>query len=318
MLHNRVGFHRLDARRHVTDGAADLAAPPPEPWSAMPLAYQLACHALDGWHTGRAEIRAEETQHRGEKEPRAHVDEAPITTSAERMDMLQEQHHRASRRRQLRLGTNLANKSRPAGARAGRAPPRAHPARPPAASPSAESRAALADRLVDFSPPQQPEGASSFMILGSDGFADLLERAEFHAASSRGGTPAWCRDHMRAGKPAAMAASRASTRSRRGSARSPQRWGRAAEVDAIKDRLVDRQQEILAPRRQVARARHDPRAARTSRATSPRSRRSRRTCSPGSSPPRRRRCRPDPAGLGALIWPVNGPSSPRFGMRWAA
>jgi murein DD-endopeptidase MepM/ murein hydrolase activator NlpD len=155
------------------------------------------------------------------------------------------------------------------------------------------------------------------VILESDGFADLLERAEFMQRVSQ--QDARIIDRVREAKAEAVAAEKrldALEEKLRKIAAEVAR--RAAEVDAIKDRLVDRQQEFQGARAVKARALATTRdhrrnlegdlaalekeqAAVLARLQSAQG--------GGSAGPIRQ-------GSGSLIWPVNGPVVSGFGMRW--
>src|SRR5215216_5035783 len=108
----------------------------------------------------------------------------------------------------------------------------------------AEARAALSDRLVELYKADEPDVVT--VILESDGFADLLERAEFMQRVSQ--QDARIIDRVREAKAEAVAAEK------RLDALEEKLRKIAAEVDAIKDRLVDRQQEFQGARAVKARA----------------------------------------------------------------
>ena len=134
------------------------------------------------------------------------------------------------------------------------------------------------------------------VILESDGFADLLERTEFMQRVSQ--QDARIIDRVRKAKEEAIAAEkRLDALEERQRKVTAEVAPRAAEVDAIKDRLVDRQQQYqgVAGRKTQRARRHARRTATTSRATSRRSRRSRRRSSRGCQSAQARRVgRPDP------------------------
>jgi len=179
----------------------------------------------------------------------------------------------------------------------------------------AEARAALSDRLVELYKADEPDVVT--VILESDGFADLLERAEFMQRVSQ--QDARIIDRVREAKAEAVAAEKrldALEEKLRKIAAEVAR--RAAEVDAIKDRLVDRQQQFQGARAVKARALATTRdhrrnlegdlaalekeqAAVLARLQSAQG--------GGSAGPIRQ-------GSGSLIWPVNGPVVSGFGMRW--
>jgi peptidoglycan DL-endopeptidase CwlO len=179
----------------------------------------------------------------------------------------------------------------------------------------AEARAALSERLVELYKADKPDVVT--VILESDGFADMLERAEFMQRVSE--QDARIIDRVREAKDRAVAAEKrldALEAKLRKLADEVAR--RAAEVDAIKDRLVDRQGEFQQVRAVKSRAlavtrshRHDlegdlralekEQAAVLARLQSAQG-------NPPAGPVRQ--------GSGALVWPVNGPVVSGFGMRW--
>ena len=115
----------------------------------------------------------------------------------------------------------------------------------------AEARAALADRLVELYKADKPDVVT--VILESDGFADLLERAEFMQRVSQ--QDARIIDRVRVAKDEAVAAEKrldALEAKLRKIAAEVER--RALEVDAIKDRLVSQQGQIQDARAVKARA----------------------------------------------------------------
>ena len=180
----------------------------------------------------------------------------------------------------------------------------------------AESRAALADRLVELYKADKPDVVT--VILESDGFADLLERTEFMQRVSE--QDARIIDRVEQAKADAVATERRldalEERQRTVTAQVAQR---AAEVEAIKERLIERRQEYEGVRDDKARAlvstqeqRHDlegdlaalekEQAAVLARLQSAQS-------GSGSAGPIRQ-------GSGAMIWPVDGPVVSPFGQRW--
>ena len=179
----------------------------------------------------------------------------------------------------------------------------------------AESRAALSDRLVELYKADEPDVVT--VILESDGFADLLERAEFMQRVSQ--QDARIIDRVRTAKEEAVAAEKRldalEERQRKVTAEVARR---AAEVDAIKDRLVDRQQEIQGARAVKTRALDTTRAQRQDLEGDLRALEKEQAAvlaklqsaqGGGSAGPIRQ-------GSGTLIWPVNGPVVSPFGMRW--
>jgi peptidoglycan DL-endopeptidase CwlO len=179
----------------------------------------------------------------------------------------------------------------------------------------AEARAALSDRLVELYKADEPDVVT--VILESDGFADLLERAEFMQRVSQ--QDARIIDRVRTAKDEAVAAERRldalEEKLRRIAAEVARR---AAEVDAIKDRLVDRQEEIQGARAVKTRALSVTRTKRQDLEGDLRALEkeqaavlARLQAAQGNPP-----AGPVQQGSGALIWPVNGPVVSPFGMRW--
>jgi murein DD-endopeptidase MepM/ murein hydrolase activator NlpD len=179
----------------------------------------------------------------------------------------------------------------------------------------AEARAALSERLVELYKADEPDVVT--VILESDGFADLLERAEFMQRVSQ--QDARIIDRVRTAKDEAVAAEKRldalEQRQRKVTAEVARR---AAEVDAIKDRLVDRQHEIQGARAVKARALDVTRSKRQDLEGDLRALEKEQAAvlaklqaaqGGGSAGPIRQ-------GSGSLIWPVNGPMVSPFGMRW--
>jgi peptidoglycan DL-endopeptidase CwlO len=179
----------------------------------------------------------------------------------------------------------------------------------------AEARAALSDRLVELYKADEPDVVT--VILESDGFAELLERAEFMQRVSQ--QDARIIDRVREAKNEAVAAEKRldalEERLRKIAAEVARR---AAEVDAVKDRLVERQHEIQGARAVKARALDITRARRQDLEGDLRALEkeqaevlARLQAAQGSPP-----AGPVRQGSGALVWPVNGPVVSPFGMRW--
>jgi peptidoglycan DL-endopeptidase CwlO len=179
----------------------------------------------------------------------------------------------------------------------------------------AEARAALSERLVELYKADEPDVVT--VILESDGFADLLERAEFMQRVSQ--QDARIIGRVRIARDEAVAAEQrldALEQKLREIAAEVAR--RAAEVDAVKDRLIDRQQRIEGARAVKARALDVTRAKRQDLEGDLRALEkeqaavlARLQAAQGSPP-----AGPVRQGSGALIWPVNGPVVSPFGMRW--
>ena len=176
----------------------------------------------------------------------------------------------------------------------------------------AESRAALSERLVELYKADEPDVVT--VILESDGFADLLERAEFMQRVSQ--QDARIIDRVREAKAESVAAEKRldalEERQRKVTAEVARQ---AAEVDAIKDRLVDRQQEFQGARAVKAQALANTRAHRHDLEGDLRALEKEQAAvlariqsAQGGGPIRQ--------GSGTLIWPVNGPVVSGFGMRW--
>ena len=279
--------------------------------AAMPLALWLAVPVLsDGAPlTSRIEAKKRAIE---KKKGRERVLTTTISTYTERINLL-EGDISTLQARQLRIETDLANK-RAELARVQDELRRERIRLVRLRARLAESRAALSDRLVELYKADEPDVVT--VILESDGFADLLERAEFMQRVSQ--QDARIIDRVRQAKEDAVAAEKRldalEERQRKVTAEVAQR---AAEVDAIKDRLVDRQNEIVGARRVKSDAlattrahRHDlegdlaalekEQAAVLAKIQSAQG---------GAAGPIRQ-------GSGALIWPVNGPVVSGFGMRW--
>jgi murein DD-endopeptidase MepM/ murein hydrolase activator NlpD len=176
----------------------------------------------------------------------------------------------------------------------------------------AASRAALSDRLVELYKADQPDMVT--VILESDGFADLLERAEFMQRVSE--QDLRIIDRVRADKRESEASAERldglEERQRRVTAEVARQ---AAEVAAIKGRLVERQQQYQGARDVKRRAlqstvsrRHDLEGDLAALEKEQAKVLARLQSVSGAGPIRQ--------GSGSLIWPVNGPIASPFGMRW--
>jgi murein DD-endopeptidase MepM/ murein hydrolase activator NlpD len=280
--------------------------------AAMPLALWLAVPVLsDGAPlTSRIEAKKRAIE---KKKGRERVLTTTISTYTKRINLL-EGDISTLQARQLRIETDLANKR----AELARVQDELRRERIRLArlrARLAESRAALSDRLVELYKADEPDVVT--VILESDGFADLLERAEFMQRVSQ--QDARIIDRVRKAKEDAVASEKRldalEEHQRKVTAEVARR---AAEVDAIKDRLVDRQNEIVGARKVKSDAlsttrdhRHDlegdlaslekEQAAVLAKIQSAQG--------GGAAGPIRQ-------GSGALIWPVNGPVVSGFGMRW--
>ena len=176
----------------------------------------------------------------------------------------------------------------------------------------AEARAALSDRLVELYKADEPDVVT--VILESDGFADLLERAEFMQRVSE--QDARIIDHVRGAKEEAVAAERhldaLEERQRKVTAVVAQR---AAEVAAIRERLVGRQQEFQGVRDQkqqvLVSTRADRRGLEQHLAELEKEQAAVQARLAGFVP-----AGPVRQGSGSMVWPVNGAFTSPFGMRW--
>jgi peptidoglycan DL-endopeptidase CwlO len=180
-----------------------------------------------------------------------------------------------------------------------------------------EARAALADRLVQLYKADEPDVVT--VILESDGFADLLERTEFMQRVSQ--QDARIIDRVRQAKAESEAAEKRldalEERQRRVTAQVAQR---AEEVEAIKNSLVERQQQYQGVREDKQQALVSTRSdrqdlegdlaalEREQAAVVARLQSAQSAGSQVAGPVRQ--------GSGAFIWPVNGPVVSGFGMRW--
>ena len=248
-----------------------------------------------------------------EKKGRERVLTTTISGYTRRIDVL-EGDINVLQARQLRIETDLANKrAELARVQDELRRERIHLAR--LRERLAEARAALSDRLVELYKADEPDVVT--VILESDGFADLLERAEFMQRVSQ--QDARIIDRVREAKAEAVAAEKRldalEDKLRKVAAEVARR---AAEVDAIKDRLVDRQQQFQGAREVKARALVATRAQRQDlegdlaaleKEQAAVLARLQSAQGGGSAGPIRQ-------GSGSLIWPVNGPVVSGFGMRW--
>jgi murein DD-endopeptidase MepM/ murein hydrolase activator NlpD len=176
----------------------------------------------------------------------------------------------------------------------------------------AEARAALAERLVELYKADEPDMVT--VILESDGFADMLERAEFMQRVSQ--QDARIIERVRVAKNEAVAAEKrldALEEKLRKIAAEVER--QALEVDAVKDRLVSQQSRIQNARAVKARALQSTRAKRQdlevhlAELEKEQAEVQAQLAGNVSAGPVRQ-------GSGAFIWPVNGTFTSPFGMRW--
>jgi murein DD-endopeptidase MepM/ murein hydrolase activator NlpD len=280
--------------------------------AALPLALWLVLPVLsDGAPlSSKIESKKREIQ---KKKSRERVLTTTISGYTERINVL-EGDITVLQARQIRIETDLANKR----AELARVQDELRRERIRLArlrARLAEARAALSDRLVELYKADEPDVVT--VILESDGFADLLERAEFMQRVSQ--QDARIINRVREAKNEAVAAEkRLDALEEKLRKIAAQVARRAAEVDAIKDRLVERQDEIQGARAVKTRAlavtrtrrqdlEGDLRALEKEQAAVL----ARLQAAQGGAPAGSIR-----QGSGALIWPVNGPVVSPFGMRW--
>ena len=179
-----------------------------------------------------------------------------------------------------------------------------------------EARAALADRLVELYKADQPDVVT--VILESDGFADLLERTEFMQRVSQ--QDARIIDRVKEARAEAVATERRldalEERQRKVTAEVARR---AEEVEAIKNRLVERQQEYQGVREDKTRALVSTRADRETLEThlvSLEKEQAQVQARLAAASTGNLTAGPVRQGSGSMIWPVSGAFTSPFGMRW--
>jgi murein DD-endopeptidase MepM/ murein hydrolase activator NlpD len=277
--------------------------------AAMPLALWLALPVLSDGAPLQSKIESKKREIAAKK-GRERVLTTTITAYTKRINLLQGD-ITVLQARQVRIETDLANKR----AELARVQDELRRERIRLArlrERLAESRAALSDRLVELYKADEPDMVT--VILESDGFADLLERAEFMQRVSQ--QDARIIDHVREAKQEAVAVEKRldalEERLRKVAADIARR---AAEVDAIKDRLVERQQEIQGAREQkrqsLVSTREDRRELEGHLAALEKEQaqvQARLASANGAGPVRQ--------GSGSMIWPINGAFTSPFGMRW--
>ncbi len=277
--------------------------------AAMPLALWLALPVLSDGAPLSTKIESKKRAI-AEKKGRERVLTSTISAYTERIDLL-EGDISVLQARQTRIEADLANK-RAELARVQDELRRERIRLVRLRARLAEARAALSDRLVELYKADEPDVVT--VILESDGFADLLERAEFMQRVSQ--QDARIIDHVRAAKEEAVATERRldalEDRQRKVTAEVAQR---AADVAAIKDRLVGRQQEFQGVRDQkqqvLVSTRADRRELEGHLAALEKEQAAVQAKLAGYAP-----AGPVRQGSGSMIWPINGTFSSPFGMRW--
>ncbi len=180
----------------------------------------------------------------------------------------------------------------------------------------AESRAALSERLVELYKADEPDVVT--VILEADGFAELLERAEFMQRVSE--QDARIIDRVRTAKAEAVA-----TEQRLDRLENRQRQvtavvaDRRQEVVDVKEQLVSRREEYQGVRYQKSQVLVDTREQRHDLEGDLRALEKEQAAvlaklqaAEGGGGP----AGPVRQGSGSMIWPVNGPVVSPFGMRW--
>jgi murein DD-endopeptidase MepM/ murein hydrolase activator NlpD len=179
----------------------------------------------------------------------------------------------------------------------------------------AQARAALSERLVELYKADEPDVVT--VILDADGFADLLERAEFMQRVSE--QDARIIDRVRTAKEEAVATERRldrlEDRQREVTAVVAQRH---EEIVDVKEQLVSRRVQFAGVRDQKARAldhtrvqRHDLEGDLRALEKEQAAVLARLQSAQGGAP-----AGPIRQGSGSMIWPVNGPVVSPFGQRW--
>jgi murein DD-endopeptidase MepM/ murein hydrolase activator NlpD len=179
----------------------------------------------------------------------------------------------------------------------------------------AEARVALANRLVQLYKADEPDVVT--VVLEADGFADLLERTEFLERVSD--QDARIIDNVREAKAEATAtAERLDKLERRAQEVAEAIEAEVNQVVEVKDQLVDRRARYASARAEKSQLLANTRADRREledhvrgleREQSAILARLQGSSGAGAAGPIRQ-------GNGSLIWPVNGPVSSGFGMRW--
>ena len=262
----------------------------------------------------QSKIEEKKRADRASKKGRERVLTTTISGYTERIDVLEDD-ITVLQARQIRLETDLANKR----AELARVQDELRRERIRLArlrERLAEARAALSDRLVELYKADEPDVVT--VILESDGFADLLERAEFMQRVSQ--QDARIIERVRVAKNEAVAAEK----------RLDALEAKLRKIAAEVERRRARGRRDQGPPRQASRAgSRTPARSRRARSTSRASSASdlegdlaalekeqaavlaRLQSAQGGAP-----AGPIRQGSGALIWPVNGPFVSPFGMRW--
>ena len=182
------------------------------------------------------------------------------------------------------------------------------------------SRGALADRLVELYKADEPDALT--VVLEADGFADLLERTEFLERISD-------QDRQIVEKVRVLKA-RAERSERRLAGLEEQKrvaaetiLRRRDDIAATRDRLATAQGELRVARNGrrsvLAKVRRERNRAQEDLAALEREQAKVRSALAGAAPGAfapRSGAGPIRRGSGRLIWPINGPLTSPFGMRW--
>ena len=277
--------------------------------AALPLALWLFVPVLSDGAPLQSKIEEKRRQIERKKD-RERVLTTTIRGYTERIDVL-EGDIEVLQARQIRIETDLANKR----AELARVQDELRRERIRLArlrERLAEARAALSDRLVELYKADDPDVVT--VILESDGFADLLERAEFMQRVSE--QDARIIERVRVAKNEAVAAEKRldalEAKLRRIAAEVARRH---EEVVRIKESLVQRQQGLQDVRSDKSQALVSTRADRReleghlASLEKEQAKVQAQLAGNVSAGPVRQ-------GSGTFIWPINGAFTSPFGMRW--
>ena len=177
------------------------------------------------------------------------------------------------------------------------------------------SRRALANRLVELYKADEPDALT--VVLEADGFADLLERTDFLERISQ--QDSRIVDEVRVLKARAERAERTlADLERRKQAVAVAVLRRRDDIASARDRLASAQGELRGERNGqrvvLAKVRSQRRRAQEDLASLEREQAKVRNALSGAAPGAF--AGPVKRGSGRLIWPINGPLTSPFGMRW--